>query len=390
MLPTTQNNPYFNLYPNQPSYSPSHNPVETYVTLNKTELSAVQFMINGKEKILYAGTMSKVSRNQSLQKRILVITNQNLYNIKPKKKSLFTFALCAPLSANLLVKRKVPINKIFAITLSTTPSEEFLLHVRGDYDYSFKGDKRTKVIQSILNANHINPQDPLYLFFKNEPSLTLYQTTNKDLQSKFFKPLSGDKIAVTPALAQQGFAWIYAKRRELINSNPSLSIQNYSASQCVPSGLFVSNEACYKIYPKPGSENSREPPSYVQSSRYNPPSFGDHFNRTNFVGGVSPPSYYVPEAQNQLSQFQPPGSSVNEISLSPHNNSEETKLQNDYVQPKIQVGNENVNQWNSISSQNFPGYTENELNWLKGYLSPSVNVQVDSNFEKYLKSKAEK
>lgn len=77
--------------------------------------------------------VSKFNDKNKKQERVILITNKHLFNIK----------LVTPLN-NLLVKifnsaiirRKIDISKIFAVTVSRI-GFEFVIHVADDYDYRF-------------------------------------------------------------------------------------------------------------------------------------------------------------------------------------------------------------------------------------------------------------
>lgn len=69
------------------------------------------------------------------QERALVVTDSAIYNVKKKS-----------------VQRRVPIEKLEALSLSTM-SSEFVLHVKGEYDYRLLSyERRKEIVEAILNV----------------------------------------------------------------------------------------------------------------------------------------------------------------------------------------------------------------------------------------------
>ena len=96
------------------------------------------------------------------QERILLITNQNLYNIKKVK-----------------VQRKIPLSCIYGVTKSTfQDSDEFVVHVFKEHDYRFISNKKDDIIE-VLKA--VNPSMNIYKVPHKE--LKMYTTTEADVKS---------------------------------------------------------------------------------------------------------------------------------------------------------------------------------------------------------------
>jgi len=102
-----------------------------------------------KEVVRYSNHLIKINRKGKAQLRTLIITNKAVYNCLPKNVSR--------------CKRRIPIEEIASITLSTL-SNEFVLHIPRDYDYRFKSDDKEvigKVLKSCFGAMCQDKQLPL-------------------------------------------------------------------------------------------------------------------------------------------------------------------------------------------------------------------------------------
>ena len=70
------------------------------------------------------------------QKRILLLTNLNVYNVK-----------------NTEIKRTIDIKKLKCLTMSSKAAEhEFVIHVSTEYDYRFYGEFRREIIDAIKHT----------------------------------------------------------------------------------------------------------------------------------------------------------------------------------------------------------------------------------------------
>jgi len=82
------------------------------------------------ETVEYSNNVIKINRRGKEQTRILLITSKAVYNCLPNK-----VTKC---------KRKIPMEEIASMTLSTA-SDEFVLHVPRDYDYRYKSNDKENV-----------------------------------------------------------------------------------------------------------------------------------------------------------------------------------------------------------------------------------------------------
>ena len=89
------------------------------------------------------------------------------------------------------MKRKIPIKKVFGITIGTIGSE-FIMHVPEEYDYRYSSpERRDQAVLSILMALK---GASLPIFFKDEIALTAFCTTKIDKKNKLSRlPNSGSE-----------------------------------------------------------------------------------------------------------------------------------------------------------------------------------------------------
>jgi len=164
------------------------------------------------EEVLFSGVVQKINKHKVSQKRILVITNKYLYNIVPNNDLLKSIThWIAPSSA---LKRKINVSKINEITLSTHPlSEQFIIHVEGEYDYRYAGvGKRDKILEAIMHAYFSQGNSLFSIYLKESEDLAAFHTTDDDFKAKIIKRPSLGKVIVTPQLLQKGLDYIIDKK----------------------------------------------------------------------------------------------------------------------------------------------------------------------------------
>lgn len=98
------------------------------------EISKTPGLINN-ERVMLSSVITKYNDLGFRQERILVITENAIYNIRRKN-----------------VQRRLPIEKLEALSISTM-SSEFVLHIKEEYDYRLLSyERRQEIIESILNV----------------------------------------------------------------------------------------------------------------------------------------------------------------------------------------------------------------------------------------------
>jgi len=187
-------------------------PVFKYDELDVRGRTDTKSFLQESEQVLFSGLVQKINKYKVSQERILVITNRYLYNIVPKDNMVSSIAQWfSPTSA---LKRKISTSKISEITVSIHPlSEQFIIHVEGEYDYRYSGaGKRDKIIESIIHA-HFEAGKPMFaLYLKEAEDLAAFHTTDDDFKAKIIKRPSLGKVLVTPQLLEKGLDYIIEKR----------------------------------------------------------------------------------------------------------------------------------------------------------------------------------
>ena len=120
------------------------------------------------EKIYFSAQLQKYNEFGFRQERTLAITSNAIYNIKKKG-----------------VQRRIPLEKLDAMSLSSM-SSEFVLHVKGEYDYRFLSyDKREEIVEIVLRVviqdRQLCTAFPIY--FVPMVNLTEIMTTQNDLKN---------------------------------------------------------------------------------------------------------------------------------------------------------------------------------------------------------------
>lgn len=118
------------------------------------------------EEVVFSCVVVKFNRWGIRQDRTLLLTNQNLFNIKKDH-----------------VQRRIGVQSIKAVTKSTNPNNnQFIVHVKSEYDYIFESDYRKEIFDAIK-----------YVFWKSNGTnlpvygvpdkLKEYHTSKKDIQN---------------------------------------------------------------------------------------------------------------------------------------------------------------------------------------------------------------
>ncbi|KAL9644311.1 hypothetical protein ABK040_005772 [Willaertia magna] len=92
---------------------------------------------NGDTKVLFAGEVVKINKNLKNQKRIMIISDNHIYNIDPQE---------------FKVKRIIDLDDIDGASLSPFADDTFCLHVPNSYDYLYDCDKKTEILDVLQNA----------------------------------------------------------------------------------------------------------------------------------------------------------------------------------------------------------------------------------------------
>ena len=138
---------------------------------------------------MFSSSIDKYNYKGKRQKRRLLITNFALYNLSTGnilKYILFIF------NQNILIKRRIQIEKIKSISISST-SAEFVIHVPDEYDYRFSHPTlRDQIIFNIvkshqkrlLGPNNKNNKSKYTFYFHEDINLTKYFTCEDHVDRK--------------------------------------------------------------------------------------------------------------------------------------------------------------------------------------------------------------
>lgn len=142
-------------------------------TLDLFEFSKTPVVVNN-ETVFLSCTITKYNDLGFRQERILVVTENAIYNCKRK-----------------VVQRRMPLEKLDAITVSTM-SSEFVLHIKDEYDYRLLSyERRQDIIETILkvicNVKKLSTSFPTYYVpMINLNSIMTTHTLFK--QKRFIRP----------------------------------------------------------------------------------------------------------------------------------------------------------------------------------------------------------
>ena len=135
--------------------------------MNLSEIiKVVSKNINNKlsgEKIIFSDSIIKINKKLVEQKRMLIITDQALYNFKENS-----------------LKRRIPVKNIKAITASKT-SDEFVIHGESsEYDYHYKYKNKRKIIQILAATYYLATSRSLNFALVKEDKLAEYVTVENE------------------------------------------------------------------------------------------------------------------------------------------------------------------------------------------------------------------
>ena len=131
------------------------------------------------EKIIFSDSITKINKKLVEQKRVLIITDQALYNFKENK-----------------LKRRIPVKSIKAITASKT-SDEFVIHGEAsEYDYHYKYKNKRKIIQILAADYYFATFHKLNFALVKDDKLENYVTAEYEKKKNKNKSKFDDKFSV--------------------------------------------------------------------------------------------------------------------------------------------------------------------------------------------------
>jgi myosin-1 len=108
---------------------------------------------NGREKLGLGDRINKYDRRGNPQRRILLLTDQAIYIVSIDKNMDKDKVARAKKPWIYNLKRRLPLNTIRGITLSTCADNFFAIHVPGDYDSLVESRRKTEFIGTLLKYN---------------------------------------------------------------------------------------------------------------------------------------------------------------------------------------------------------------------------------------------
>ena len=137
--------------------------ISEYDFLNMIKDSDIVKSVTREEPILFSDKVTKKNHFGFNQERTLIITNKAVYNLKKKE-----------------LKRRILLNVIRGVTISTL-NDEFIIHCNDiEYDYQFFSKRKKIIIEIIAKYYYIETQQELKLFLLPLKSLDTFVTTKKE------------------------------------------------------------------------------------------------------------------------------------------------------------------------------------------------------------------
>jgi len=140
--------------------------------------SMIQKVLAPEETILLSCVLYKYNKRFKRQERTLLITTKAIYNINRQE---FLINFISVFHGEFAIRRKMDITRLAGITVSEM-SSEFVLHIRGEYDYRYgSADKRDHILLALSHSYYLNVKNkPLAFYFKDDVNLIDYTTTEDD------------------------------------------------------------------------------------------------------------------------------------------------------------------------------------------------------------------
>jgi hypothetical protein len=108
-----------------------------YLNLSQTVTITKLLNKTGDKTIVFSDVIIKVNKRNKMQERILLITEQAIYNIDP---------------SNYKCKRRIPLQQLGGVSLSQLPDNFFALNIPSEYDYLLVSSKKTEIVTRLTEA----------------------------------------------------------------------------------------------------------------------------------------------------------------------------------------------------------------------------------------------
>ncbi|KCV71250.1 hypothetical protein H696_02200 [Fonticula alba] len=105
------------------------------------------------QKITFSDIVVKINKRNKMQERILLLTEEAIYNIDP---------------TNHKVKRRIALRELGGVRLSCLPDNFFCLHVPSEYDYLMVSNRKTEIVTKLMESyRELTGGDTLPVAFAN-------------------------------------------------------------------------------------------------------------------------------------------------------------------------------------------------------------------------------
>jgi len=158
--------------------------------LKVLENTKIKEIFSPTESLLYSGEMLKINKKKHKQKRKIIITTENIYNIKDDN---FFLSALSSMGLTSLVKRKIALTKISAIVYARL-GNEFVIHVPDEFDYRIVDRHKDRLIEYILYALCTQGREELLFYFNGDVELHKYTTHNSHKKKGISRQPQGETI----------------------------------------------------------------------------------------------------------------------------------------------------------------------------------------------------
>ncbi|KAH9260394.1 hypothetical protein BASA81_001564 [Batrachochytrium salamandrivorans] len=141
------------------------------------------------EEVRFSDFMVKINRRDKPQERIILITTRAMYNLVPTDVTK--------------AKRRIPLALIDSVTMSEA-SDEFVVHVPGEYDYRMMSQRKNEVVKSLADEYEKLTGDKLIITTTKQLVLKSVTATKNPKSSRFQFPSAIEGIG--RALARMSVA----------------------------------------------------------------------------------------------------------------------------------------------------------------------------------------
>jgi len=143
--------------------------------LNLASTATITKLLNktGDKNIIFSDVIIKVNKRNKMQERILLITEQAIYNIEPSSNKC---------------KRRIPLTALGGVSLSQLPDNFFALNIPSEYDYLLVSSKKTEIVTRLVESYKALKGQDLPVTFENAFD---YRIDNETVREIHFSSVEG-------------------------------------------------------------------------------------------------------------------------------------------------------------------------------------------------------